>query len=265
MSLRRLLCAWLCCAAVPSFAHDTWVETNTNVVRTGDTIAIDLKLGNHGNDHRDFKLASKVDPRFCTLEVVAPDGKRYNLKERLIDTGYTPTEGFWRARFAGTTPGLYLVAQTHDQVMSYAPVRSIKSGKTCYVVSDSLDRVSESNPGFDRALGHELELVPLANPVTPMGIGRQFEVRLLFRGKPLADARVSFIPQGKELRESFDSDYERTTDAEGRAAFEPREANLFLIVAHHQDPNAAGEGYASTKYSATLTVLVPGVCPCCLE
>ena len=45
-----------------SAAHDTWVQTNTNLIRTGDAVHIDLMLGNHGNDHRDFKLASKLDP-----------------------------------------------------------------------------------------------------------------------------------------------------------------------------------------------------------
>jgi uncharacterized GH25 family protein len=69
-------------------AHDTWVQTNTNLVRTGDAVHIDLMLGNHGNDHRDFKLASKfadskitkfkakVDPKATTLppfEITVPE------------------------------------------------------------------------------------------------------------------------------------------------------------------------------------------------
>ncbi len=46
--------------ASSALAHDTWVETNTNLIRTGDAVYVDLKLGNHGNDHRDFKLASPI-------------------------------------------------------------------------------------------------------------------------------------------------------------------------------------------------------------
>src|SRR6516162_4130665 len=88
-------------AAVVGRAHDPWVQTNTNVVRPGDNVHIDLLLGNHGNGHRDFKLAGKADLAAATLTVLAPDGKRYDLKDRLADTGYTPTEGFWTARFAG--------------------------------------------------------------------------------------------------------------------------------------------------------------------
>jgi uncharacterized GH25 family protein len=253
----------LLAAACP--AHDTWVQTNTNVVRPGDNVHIDLMLGNHGNDHRDFKLASKADLAASTLAVLAPDGRRYDLKERAVDVGYAPTEGYWTARFAGREPGLYLVAHTFDKVMSYAPVRAVKSAKTCFVVSRSLDRVPQGNPGFDRPLGHPLELVPLTNPVTPMGPGTVVRVRLLYRGKPLAGARVSFIPRGEALAEGFDKRYERMTDGEGRAAFTPATGNYYLVVAHREEAAEKGKGYAATKYSAALTVIVPQVCPCCEE
>jgi len=69
------LAAALVAAAGFAPAHDTWVQTNTNLVRTGDAVHIDLMLGNHGNDHRDFKLASKLSPDMIqTFEVIAPDG-----------------------------------------------------------------------------------------------------------------------------------------------------------------------------------------------
>jgi uncharacterized GH25 family protein len=250
---------------VPCLAHDTWVQTNANTVRVGDHVYVALMLGNHGNEHRDFKLASKVELQGCTLDVIAPDGKRYDLRPELVDLGYSPKEGFWSARFAGTRPGLYLAAHTMDQVMSYAPVRAIRSAKVFFVVSKSLDRVPAENPGFDRVLGHPLELVPATNPVTPMGPGTPIKVRLLYKGKPLANARVSFVPRGTTLAAGFDERYERKTDAEGRASFTPREGNYYLVVAHHLEPKESGKGYNSTKYSVTLTVLVPAVCPCCGE
>ena len=92
--------------ASPALAHDTWVQTNTNLVCTGDNIHIDLMLGNHGNEHRDFKLAGKITLDGCKLDVIAPSGKKFDLKDRLADIGYVPKEGFWTGRFAGTEPGL---------------------------------------------------------------------------------------------------------------------------------------------------------------
>ena len=111
-------------------AHDTWLQTNPNVLRIGDRAHIDLMLGNHGNDHRDFKLAGKLDLAATTLHVLAPDGKHYDLKDKLVDLGYAPKEGYWTTRFTADKAGLYLVPQTSDKVVHFAPVRSIKSEKS---------------------------------------------------------------------------------------------------------------------------------------
>lgn len=259
-----LLILLLC--VTPALAHDTWVETNTNLIRSGDGVYVDLKLGNHGNEHRDFKLASKTDLESSTLKVIAPDGKAYDLKDRLIDTGYAPKEGYWTAKFAAAKAGLYTVAHTRDGIVTHGrPIRSVKSGKTFFVVSASLDDVKLNNPGFDRALGHPLELVPQVNPVTPMGPGQEITVQVLFKGKKMPEARVSFIPSGETLKEGFDDQYERMTDTDGQATFTPTTGNRYLIVVHHRAESEAGDGYDLTAYSATLTVFVPEVCPCCGE
>src|SRR5690606_37028221 len=159
--------------------------------------------------------------------------------------------------------GMYLVAHSLDAVVNHGrPVRSIKSGKTCFVVSDSLDRVPFENPGFDQPLGHPFELVPVANPVTPLGPVQPITIRLLLKGEPLADTQVSFVPRSETLREGFDDRYERKTDANGLASFTPKTGDRYLVVAHHKT-DESGDGYGETSYSATFTVLVPELCPCC--
>jgi uncharacterized GH25 family protein len=265
--MRRLV--FLATFLVPAVAsaHDTWVQTNTNLVRNGDAVHIDLMLGNHGNEHRDFKLAGKVSLESATLEVIGPDGKGYDLKDRLADTGYTPQEGYWTTRFETEKPGLYVVSHRFDRVMSYAPERAVKSAKTYFVASPSLDKVPAENPGFDRPLGHDLELVPIINPVTPMGPGNPIRVRLLYLGKPLAGERVSFVPRGAVLKPGLDERYERVTDEKGEATFEPTEANYYLISAHKTESKKGGtldgKPYTFTKYGATLSIYVPRLCPCC--
>lgn len=245
-------------------AHDAWVQTNTNIVRTGDAVHVDLI---HGNEQRDFKIAGKVAVEGSTLDVIGPDGKRFNLKNRLIDTGYAANEGFRTARFAAKLPGLYVVAFKSDQVMSQAAERSINGAKVCFVASPTLDRVVVDNPGFDRPVGHDLELVPVVNPVTPMGPGSPIRVRLLYKGKPAVGEKVSFIPRGATLKAGLDDQSERLTDAKGEAEFEPTEGNYYLLAAHKVEPKQSGtldgKPYDVTKYSATLTVYVPETCPCC--
>lgn len=267
--MKRIVLLIIVSASAPALAHDTWVQPNTNIVRTGDVIHIDLMLGNHGNEHRDYKLAGKLTLDGATLDLIEPDGKCYDLKDRLVDTGYTPQEGYWTTRFEPTKPGLYLVGHKSDRVMSYAPERSIKSAKAYFVASPSLDKVPAENRGFDRPLGYDLELVPIVNPVTPMGPGSPIRVRALYHGKPLAGERISFIPRGANLKPGQDERYDRTTDKDGIASFEPTEANYYLIACHKTEPKQGGrldgKSYEFTKYSATLTVYVPRICPCCGE
>jgi uncharacterized GH25 family protein len=250
--------------ATSAQAHDTWVETNTPIIRSGDAVYVDLKLGNHGNHHRDFKLASKIGLDSATLEVIDPKGKAYDVKPRAVDTGYAPQEGFWRAKFATDQPGLYTVAHTLDKIVNHGrAIRSIKSGKTFFLVSDKLDDIQENVPGFEKPLGHALEVVPLRSTVAPMGPGLPMSVQLLFKGEPLVGARISFVPRTETLNEDFDERYERMTDENGMATFIPKAGDQYLVVAHHEAKDESSAEYEATAYSATLTVFVPELCPCC--
>lgn len=256
---------WAVISTSPAQAHDTWIQANTNLVRVGDAVFLDLMLGNHGNNHRDFKIIGKASMEHSTWQVIDPDGKIHDLKPDAIDTGSTPKDGFWTAAFRPGKAGLYLSAQSSDRVVSYAPKRSVHGAKTFFVASEKLDMVPAGTEGYGRILGHGLELIPQVHPVSPMVPGTEFKVQLLYKGKPLADCVVSFIPRGKSLTDGFDETYERKTDADGMAVFVPAEANYYLIVAHVEDENDKGPGYESTKYSATLTLFVPAVSPCCGE
>ncbi|RCS40776.1 DUF4198 domain-containing protein [Bremerella cremea] len=247
-------------------AHDTWVETNTNIVRTGDAIYTDLKLGNHGNHHRDFKLASKIGMEGLTWTVISPSGEKFDAQSVAVDTGYAPKEGFWNAKYVADKPGLYTVSHTLDKIVNHGTaIRARKSGKTFFIVSDSLDQVPSDLTGFDQPLGHALELVPIENPVAPLGPGKPITVKLLLHGKPLADTVVSFIPRRETLAEDFDETYERKTNQQGEASFTPKSGDQYLVVAHLTDEDAKGEDFEKTAYTATLTVIVPERCPCCGE
>lgn len=243
----------LICLSHAAQAHDTWVEANTNTVRTGDAVYIDLKLGNHGNSHRDFKLASKISlEKVTSLEIVAPDGSQIDLKESLIDTGYAPKEGYWSAKYVPEQSGLHLVAHTLDTL--HHTTRAVKSAKTYFLAENGSAKASAN---VQKPLGHPLELILHSEPIKPTGPNIPIRVQLLFKDKPLAHATVTFIPRGQELEPGFDSRFERKTDAEGMAEFTPESGNRYLVVVHHTAPHEKGDGYERTAYSATLTLLIP--------
>jgi len=260
--------ALIAVGAAAASAHDTWVQTNIHIVRTGDAVHVDLLLGNHGNDHRDFKIAGKLAAESIgSFTVTAPDGKSYDLKTDSVDLGYAPKEGFHSAKFATNAPGVYVASQSSDTIVNHGKlVRSVRSAKAFFLASPSLDKVKSDWTGFSKPLGHALELVPEANPVAPMGPRTPIKVKLLFEGKPLANAKISFIPRGVTLKDGFDAEYERTTASDGKAQFTPKAGNWYLVVAHKTAEAPKGETkYESIKYSATMTVYVPDRCPCCGE
>ncbi len=238
-------------------AHDTWVEVNTPEVRNGNVVYVDLKLGNHGNDHRDFKMHSLITLDKVKLAVKMPCGCTKDIKPGLTATASEPKQGYWTTRYTTTKPGLHVVAHELDTL--HGRTRAIKSAKTYFFVGSDPAATKGPLSECSAPLGHPLELIPLTNPVTESGPNKPIRVQVLFEGKPLANGRVSFIPRGQQLAEGFDETFERRTDDKGIAEFTPTEANIVLIAVHHDEPGRSGEGFDSTKFSATLTVAVPEV------
>lgn len=260
-----LVCAYIV-AMSGAVAHDTWVETNTPLVRTGDVVHLDLKLGNHGNNHRDFKLAGRISPEWTSWEVVTPSGTRKSLKSTASATAAGEKEGYWTTPFVAEEEGVYAVIQSLERVMNHGKlVRGIRTAKTFFIASKSLDNPNCDLSACGQPQGLPFELVLESCPLQGVAAERPLKVRLLKGGRPLAGAVVSFIPRGAKLADDFDADYERKTDSEGRAVFTPKAGNLYLVVAHLTAAEEKSAEYEYTSYAATLTVHVPQKCACCLE
>ena len=253
------------CWPLGAVAHDTWLQASPRLVQPDDVVHVGLFLGNHGNNHRDFKIASKVGSlEEVQVEVIGPDGRKTDLVPDMADVGYAPKEGFWSGRFVPASEGLHCFGHFRQGVRHGA--MGFKSGKTFFLASESLDKPGKpdaSGGDLPGPLGHPLELVLESHPVLGCGPGKPIAVQLLFKGKPLADQVVSVIPRGATLAEGFDAEHERKTDAEGRCSYTPKEGNLVLVVTHLVKPEETGEGYDKTAYAATLVIDVPQRCPCC--
>ena len=97
----------------------------------------------------------------------------------------------------------------------------------------------------------------LETPLATVQSGRELQLRLMFKGKPLADTQVTFIPRGVTLAAGDDPDYERVTDSRGLVRFTPPAGNVYLIVARRWAEEERGEGFDKTHYGATLVLAVP--------
>lgn len=253
-----LLIAGTLLASISSFAaaHDTWVQSGSLVTRFQDPVHVDLMLGNHGNNHRDFKIASKITLAPCTLEVVAPNGQRTDLKPSIVDNGNAEKEGFWTAKVVADQKGVYQVLHTLDTL--HGKTRAIKTAKTFFISSTCFGSIPTTGAERIAPVGKGLELV-LDSRLETMGAGKELKMRVLWNGKPLPKARVSFIPRGAKLTEEFDPQYERNSNERGEVTYVPTEGNLILAVVHHLVEDEKGEAFDKTSYGATLVLPVPQI------
>ena len=251
LSLFALVAIWMPKAS----AHDTWLETGTAIAQVGEYTYVDLMLGNHGNNHRDFKPASKISLAPCTLSVVQPNGNTIDLKTKMIDMGSAEKEGFWTVKYQFTQAGLHRFIHTLDTL--HRTTRAIKSAKT-FVLATGIGNDRSLPVNEDRCHGFGLELI-LKTPFESIQAGEPIELQVMRSGKPLPQARVTFIPRGATLAAEFDADFERQSDSTGLVRFVPMDGNILLAVVHHLEETESGDGYENTHYSAALVMHVPNV------
>lgn len=114
-----------------------------------------------------------------------------------------------------------------------------------------------SGPGapWDKVLGHELEIVPLSDPLT-VKPGQTLRLRVLFRGKPLAGGKVE---RGDGLTPVPEDDIPRfTTDADGVAAIPIVKAGpTQLAIDHEVSPSATPDLATVDMFNATLCYQIP--------
>lgn len=132
----------------------------------------------------------------------------------------------------------------HFQVVGAAPgnivctesIFSVRGGRKPYFYA----RWQPAEAGSGTPL-LTLDLVPT---------GKTGEVRLYFRGQPLAGIKAT-------LRTPDEKEQEIVSDAEGKLHFQTTQSGLHLLtVAHHREPLAGyyrGQTYQQTSHNAALT------------
>ena len=108
---------------------------------------------------------------------------------------------------------------------------------------------------WDKVLGHEFEIVPLSDPLT-VKPGGTLRVRVLFRGKPLADGQVE---RGDGVTSVPEEAIPRfTTDSDGVATIPIVKAGpTQLVIDHEEAPSATPSLAAKDMFNATLWYELP--------
>lgn len=239
-----------------SFAHDLWIETNTSIVRTGEIVRVDFKLGNCADGRRDFKTNGLVDRKGIMVEAISPTDRRVALLRELGNSSSDGQGGYWSSAIKFEEHGVNWITQSLDQTIVHdgLEMRGVVTSKAFVIAGDSPSDLRKSIA--NQVLEMPIELVLESSPFPSIEAGNAIRVQLICDGQPVPKAKVSFLPEGIDLDTEDEAQYERETDENGVAKFRPEVANHYLISARHIAKNNKSTGPKETYFSTSLTIRV---------
>jgi hypothetical protein len=254
--LAALLAAVTLAVTTALGAHDFWLVPDAFQVAPGGTISV---RGQTSSAFPTSESAVAVD-RIASATLIGHDGSR-----PLGDFSHAGTSLLIRTP-APREPGQRVVAMAiHPRevregpesfrrylVLEGAPEALARYEREGRLPTDSITRryakyaktlvqVGEGGPrAFDRTAGHPLEFVPLTDP-SALKAGDTLAARLLFRGRPLAGARLH-AGTAPEPGRAEAEDLSLETDASGVTRLPLARGGLWNIRAIHIVPAEAGSG-----------------------
>lgn len=241
----------LAISATSVFAHDMWIEVRDYTPQPGEEITLVM-----GYDHylpaRGFLPKDYLDQIF----MLTPKGDRIQIK------GYSDVE--YRVEKAPNPTGTHMIVATQKGRFWTKTIEGYQSGKSkkglknvigcTYSAKYGKAIVNVGTPSGDsytKPLGHELEIVPLADPGT-LRSGDMLPVKVLFRKKPLPSAQVLATYVGFS-REKNTFAYATKTNASGMANIRMATAGAWLVAAHHKDNYPDPAECDQYSFAASLT------------
>jgi hypothetical protein len=222
MNLTALTLSLLAATALPSIAHEVWIEDTP----AGELVVRFAEYGENYEKSPGALDAITLPFAWTPAEVKAEEaksGESGGSKEaRAIRAGKVESfevrklaDGF---ALAGSTATKAAQAETGFTVMGKAGDPEKPARKPYFYARWQPAGATAATPGLN------FDLVPTETAGT---------VCLYFRGKPVAGAKVKFYPPGA-------ADQELTSDDQGLVKFEATKPGLYLLAAAHQRENTPG-------------------------
>ena len=229
--------------------HDTWVQVNSPRQEVGQPVFVEFCLGNHANEHRDYRLASRLSSlNDCQIVVHTASGPVKSLNSAMHGFGTAEKEGPWIGSWTPEEAGRYFVESRLDIVKGTIRARQI-SRAFFEAAPVSTDRYTPPSADFP------IDLIPVSDTLQATE-GEELVFHVIFQGKPQPNARVSLLPLGVTLKEGFDEQFERLSDEAGIVKFTPETANRYLVVTKRIDDVENLAGIERLAYTASCTLVV---------
>ncbi len=245
-----LLIFSLVALAAPAPAHDMWIEVRDYTPAPGEEIAMTLAYDHH-LPGREFLPKDRLQEIF----LLRPDGSRAAIE------GYSEVE-YKAEATAGTGSHLVVALQkgsfwtkTTEGYQSGKSKKDVKEAIACtYSAKSAKALVNVGAPAgeaLSKPLGHDLEIVPLADPAALRG-GDFLTIKVLFKGKPLGGADVVATYVGFS-REKNTFAYATKSAADGTAKIRMATNGAWLVAAHYKEDYPDPAVCDQNSFAASLT------------
>lgn len=255
--LRRLARYGLLAAlAEPALAHDFWLDPTTFTPANGQRVAVTLRVGQH---FQGDALARDPSQLLQFVAIGAGGERPVAGADGYSPAGVALVGGDELVILAYQSRGA--VAELDAQAMQryvteegLAPQLDAR-WRELPVVRDAYSRCAKallrpagaSSRGFDRVVGHPLELVLLGDPQSARA-GHRLRARLLEDGVAIEGIRVKAISRLDPA-----AVLHATTDSQGVASFELARGGAWLLVAVRIEPAPLGSDADYRSRWASLT------------
>jgi len=252
---RTWLLATLLWAALPSAAHDFWIEPSAYRAKVGQTVTLSLRVGEHFRGDpvpRSKQLMAAFVGRdavgewaIAGDELRDPAGRLQLRKDGLTIVGYRSKP--YPLTLDAVKFEAFLKEEGLERISKLRASRGESNEpdrEQFYRFAKSMIATGTAVTGFDRPLGFRFEIVPETNPMaaTPL------RVRLLLEGKPHADALLVAIH-----RDDRTLHVTARTDRQGRATLTLPKRGAWLVKSVEMAPAPAGTNLDWEGLWASLT------------
>jgi len=232
-------------------AHDFWLEVRDYTPEIGEVITLTLGYG-HYLPSREFMPNKDLEEIYMLDKKGRKTG--FNRYSDVEFRGEKPFKEEGTYLVVGKRKGGFFTKSTEGWKKGYSK-KGLKNVIKCtYSEKYAKAIVNVGRPGgkvFSKMLGHDLEIIPLANP-GDLTEGDYLPVRIIFKGKPLPYTPVYATYMGFSTEKNAFA-YTTKTTPDGIAKIKILKSGVWLVRTDHEEAYPDSKECDHYKFAATLT------------
>lgn len=212
-------------------AHEFIVKPARLSAAPGADLAVSVLSAHRFMVSEEIEPLDRVDLSLVSVDAVTPLRLRENTDDQTLE-GTVRLTGNGTAILAGHRKGMIWTQTTTGWRQAgkqdcKGVIHSGKYEKFC----KALVTVGKDASGYDRIIGHTLEIVPLSDPAGA-AVGREIDIKVLLNGKPLS-TNVYATFDGFSTRENTYA-YFTESRADGTAAIRLTHSGAWMVRVQHK-------------------------------